>query len=141
MSRTTGCSARARADSWVFSCCEVVDVSNLLPVLNAYSDVRDPILAVIFRHIPFSCTVVMTPLSQVGHYREGVTHSYQTFTLPASQMCRSSVAAIFSLRHPSPNICHDSNLSSIIFPKLRTLCLSLLNLLRRPQSSIRLQVS
>jgi hypothetical protein len=120
---------------------QVIDVSNLLPVSNAYSDVRDPILAVIFRYIPFSCTVVMAPLSQVGHYREGVTQSYQTFTLPASQMCRSYVAAIFSLRHPSPNICHDSNLSSIIFPKLRTSCLSLLNLLRRPQSSIRLQVS
>jgi hypothetical protein len=120
---------------------QVIDVSDLLPVFNAYSDVRNPVLAVIFRHIPFSCTVAMAPLSQVGHCREGVTHSYQTSTHPASQMCRSSVAATFSPRHTSPHICHHLNLSSIIFPKLRTSCLSLLNLLRRPQSSIRLQVS
>jgi hypothetical protein len=118
---------------------QVIDVSTLLPVSNAYSDVRDPILAVIFRYIPVSCTVVMAPLSQVGHYREGVTHSYQTSTHPASQMslvCRCHLLPSTSITpHLSP-----PNLSSIIFTKLRTSCLSLLNLLRRPQSSIRLQV-
>jgi hypothetical protein len=52
----------------------------------------------------------MAPLSQVGHYREGVTRSYQTSTHPASQMCRSSVAATFS-----PDIHRPTSVTTLIY--------------------------